>query len=158
VGADVSSFHHHIEVLEKLGCIELVDTQQRRGGKEHFYRATSTVFFDNKHWAQIPRSIQDDMSSSMLGSLLGEAATAAELGSFNRGDGEHISWTPGRVDPQGQSEAAALLDETLHRLTAILDRSAERLAEKNEPGTATTVGLLAFGTEETEPDRSNRGS
>jgi DNA-binding transcriptional ArsR family regulator len=156
VDADVSSFHHHIEVLEELGCIELVDTRQRRGGKEHFYRATSTLFFDNKHWLQTPGSVQEDLSSSMLRSLFGEAATAVASGTLNKSDGEHISWTPGRFDRQARSEAAALLDETLDRLTDILDRSAERLAENNERGTAATVGLLGFDTEKAGPGQTGR--
>src|SRR3954465_10750603 len=31
---------YHVRVLEKYDCIELVDTKQRRGATEHFYRAT----------------------------------------------------------------------------------------------------------------------
>ena len=158
VDVDVSLFHHHIQVLEELGCIELVDTRQRRGGKEHFYRAKSTVFFDKEHWPQVPESARDDISASMLRSLFGEAATAAKSGTFNRGDGDHISWTPGRFDRQARSETAALLDETLDRLTDILDRSAERLAENNERGTAATIGLLGFGTEKTDSGQSDRAS
>lgn len=37
---DVSHLAYHIRVLRKLGLIELVETKQRRGALEHFYRAT----------------------------------------------------------------------------------------------------------------------
>ena len=37
---DVSHLAYHIRVLRKLGFIELVETRQRRGALEHFYRAT----------------------------------------------------------------------------------------------------------------------
>ena len=37
---DVSHLAYHIRVLRKLGLIELVETRQRRGALEHFYRAT----------------------------------------------------------------------------------------------------------------------
>lgn len=39
LGVDVSLLAYHIRVLRKLGCIELVETKQRRGALEHFYRA-----------------------------------------------------------------------------------------------------------------------
>jgi len=37
---DVSHLAYHIRVLRQLGLIELVETRQRRGALEHFYRAT----------------------------------------------------------------------------------------------------------------------
>lgn len=38
IGADVRTVAYHVRVLRKLGCIELVETQQRRGAVEHLYR------------------------------------------------------------------------------------------------------------------------
>ena len=40
---DVRSVAYHVRVLRKLGCIELVETQQRRGAIEHIYRAVDGV-------------------------------------------------------------------------------------------------------------------
>jgi predicted ArsR family transcriptional regulator len=39
LGLDVRHVAYHVRVLRKLGCIELVETQQRRGAVEHLYRA-----------------------------------------------------------------------------------------------------------------------
>jgi DNA-binding transcriptional ArsR family regulator len=38
LGLDVRHIAYHVRVLRKLGCIELVETQQRRGAIEHIYR------------------------------------------------------------------------------------------------------------------------
>ena len=38
---DVRSVAYHVRVLRKLGCIELVETQQRRGAVEHIYRVVN---------------------------------------------------------------------------------------------------------------------
>jgi len=38
IDADVRTVSYHVRVLRKLGCIELVETQQRRGAVEHIYR------------------------------------------------------------------------------------------------------------------------
>ncbi len=46
---------YHVRVLEKYDCIELVDTKQRRGATEHFYRATRRQFLSDKEWSRLPR-------------------------------------------------------------------------------------------------------
>jgi predicted transcriptional regulator len=38
LGVDVRSVAYHVRVLRELGCIELIDAQQRRGAVEHIYR------------------------------------------------------------------------------------------------------------------------
>jgi DNA-binding transcriptional ArsR family regulator len=44
LGLDVRSVAYHVRVLKKLGCIELVETQPRRGAVEHIYRAAGWIF------------------------------------------------------------------------------------------------------------------
>jgi predicted transcriptional regulator len=38
LGLDVRGVAYHVRVLRELGCIELVETKQRRGAVEHVYR------------------------------------------------------------------------------------------------------------------------
>lgn len=38
LGVDVRSVAYHVRVLRELECIELIETQQRRGAIEHIYR------------------------------------------------------------------------------------------------------------------------
>lgn len=38
LGLDVRTVAYHVRVLRELGCIELAETQQRRGAVEHIYR------------------------------------------------------------------------------------------------------------------------
>jgi DNA-binding transcriptional ArsR family regulator len=40
LGEDLRSVAYHVRVLHRLGCIELVETRQRRGATEHFYKVT----------------------------------------------------------------------------------------------------------------------
>jgi DNA-binding transcriptional ArsR family regulator len=40
LGKDVRGIAYHVRVLRELGCIELVETHQRRGAVEHVYRVT----------------------------------------------------------------------------------------------------------------------
>ncbi len=60
-GASLSNVVRHFRRLEKLGCIELVDVKtggQRRGGREHFYRAVQRSLFDESIWANLPSSLR----------------------------------------------------------------------------------------------------
>lgn len=43
LGLDVRSVAYHVRVLRQLGCIELVETPQRRGAVEHIYRIADWV-------------------------------------------------------------------------------------------------------------------
>jgi predicted transcriptional regulator len=46
LGVDVRSIAYHVRVLRELGCIELIDTQQRRGAIEHIYRVVGPASSD----------------------------------------------------------------------------------------------------------------
>jgi DNA-binding transcriptional ArsR family regulator len=40
LGLDLRKVAYHVRVLRRLGCIELVETEKRRGAVEHIYRVT----------------------------------------------------------------------------------------------------------------------
>ncbi len=40
LGLDLRTVAYHVRVLKRLGCIELVETEKRRGAVEHIYRVT----------------------------------------------------------------------------------------------------------------------
>lgn len=146
LGADVSSFYHHVEELEKLGCIERVKSERRRGAKEHFFKARTSLFFDDSAWQKLPRSLKDDQTVSSLQYLFDEVVGALEEGTFNARENPHVSWMPCLIDSQGWDEATALMNQTLDGLMAIRQAAALRLAEAGEQGIPATMGILAFET------------
>jgi predicted transcriptional regulator len=146
LGSDVSAFYHHIEQLEKLGCIERVKTLPKRGAREHVFRARSTVFFDDEALRNLPTSLRSDLTTSFVQRMFDEVARSLTTrGALSRDSTEHISWRPAQVDRQGWREATSLLDETLQRLNTILEQSSARLADGAEP-TTMSVAMLAFET------------
>ncbi len=146
VGADVSSFYHHVEELEKLECIERVATKRRRGASEHFFQARRTVFFDDSAWRQIPATMRADLATRFIQAIIDDATIALQSGTFTRRGDEHLSWTPGDFDEVGWKKATELMAQTLERLTAIQRESADRLAESGGECVSGTVGILAFET------------
>lgn len=146
IGADVSSFYHHIEELERLGCIERVESRRRRGAWEHFFLAKQTVFLDDEAWRRLPPSLRADLAGSFVQHLLDDAVSAFERGALSENADEHVTWIPVLFDQQAWEETTALLNKTLERLAAIQKQSAKRLTSAEASPIAATVGILAFET------------
>jgi DNA-binding transcriptional ArsR family regulator len=146
VGADVSSFYHHVEELERLECIERVTSKRRRGASEHFFRATTCLFFDDAAWQKVPSTLKEDQTVSNLQRLFDDVVVALEKRTFDARENPHVSWMPGFVDAQAWDEATALMNQTLDGLMAIREAAALRLAEAGERGIPVTMGILAFET------------
>jgi DNA-binding transcriptional ArsR family regulator len=154
IGADVSSFYHHVEELEKLECIERVATKRRRGANEHFFRAKTTVFFSDEAWQRIPATLRSDLAARFIQAIIDDVTIALQSGTITRRGDEHMSWTPGDFDEAGWKEATELMTQTLNRLTSIQKESADRLAESGGKCVSGSVSILAFET----PHSGRRGS
>jgi DNA-binding transcriptional ArsR family regulator len=146
LGADVSSFYHHVEELERLGCIEKVTSERRRGVREHFFRAKRTVFFDDEAWRRMPESLREDVAVSSLQFLFDDVLGALSTGMLDARDDRHVSWTPGSFDAEGWSEAMDLMNRTLDQLSQIQEAAEKRLASGAFPEISATMAILAFET------------
>lgn len=135
---------YHVRVLEKYDCIELVDTKQRRGATEHFYRATRRQFLTDSEWSRLPQSLRPGLSGAMLKSAFDDVEEALDAGTFDEIDDRHLSRTPMVVDKKGWDDAATLLSGALDRLLEIQAEASERLAGSDEEGTLSKVVMLHF--------------
>lgn len=144
---------YHVRVLEKYDCIELVDTKQRRGATEHFYRATRRQLLTDDQWAQMPASLRPGMAAAVLKSIFEDIEAASKAGTLEEVDDLHISRTPMVLDEQGWSDVANLLNNSLDRLIEIQAESNGRLGQSKEEGTLSRVHLLHFKSP--KPHESN---
>jgi DNA-binding transcriptional ArsR family regulator len=135
---------YHVRVLEKYDCIELVDTKQRRGATEHFYRATRRQFLSDSEWARMPQSLRPGLSGAMLKSVFDDIEEAVKSGTLDEKEDRHLSRTPMVVDRQGWEEVSTLLSETLDRVLEIQGESNERLTNSDEEGLLSKVEILHF--------------
>ena len=101
---------YHVRVLEKYDCIELVDTKQRRGATEHFYRATRRQFLSDAEWARMPQVLRPGLSGAMLKAAFNDIEEAVREGTMDEIEDRHLSRTPMVVDKQGWGETASLLE------------------------------------------------
>jgi len=135
---------YHVRVLEKYDCIELVDTKQRRGATEHFYRATRRQFLSDSEWARMPQSLRPGLSGAMLKSMFDDIEEAVKSGTFDDKEDRHLTRTPMVVDKEGWGHVNSVLLETYDKLIEIQAESQGRLAKSGEQGMNTKVDMLHF--------------
>lgn len=141
---------YHVRVLEKYDCIELVDTKQRRGATEHFYRATRRQFLSDAEWARMPESLRPGLSGAMLKSVVEDLDESMKSGTLDEMPDRHLSRTPMVVDQQGWTDVSTLLKSTLERLLEIQTEASERMAKGGEEGIPSKVHLLHFKSPDSE--------
>ncbi len=98
---------YHVRVLEKYDCIELVDTKQRRGATEHFYRATRRQFLSDAEWSRMPTVLRPGLSGAMLKAVFDDIEEAVSKNTFDEIEDRHLSRVPMVVDKQGWDDVAA---------------------------------------------------
>jgi predicted ArsR family transcriptional regulator len=135
---------YHVRVLEKYDCIELVDTKQRRGATEHFYRATRRQFLTDSEWARLPKSLRPGLSGAMLKSAFDDVEEALDKGTLDELEDRHLSRTPMVVDKKGWEDTVDLLAGTLDRLLEIQTEATERLAADEVESMLAKVVMLHF--------------
>lgn len=148
---------YHVRVLEKYDCIELVDTKQRRGATEHFYRATRRQFLTDSEWSRMPSALRPGLSGAMLKSLFDDVEEAVNKGTFDELDDRHLSRVPMVVDKQAWTDVADLLSGTLDRVLEIQAEASQRLAESGEEGMLTKVEMLHFKSPPPEDEADAQG-
>jgi hypothetical protein len=146
---------YHVRVLEKYDCIELVDTKQRRGATEHFYRATRRQFLTDSEWSRMPESLRPGLSGAMLKAAFDDVEEAITSGTFDELDDRHLSRTPMVVDKKGWDDASSLLAETLDKLLAIQAEASQRLSASGETGMLSKVVMLHFKSPDAKGEASN---
>jgi DNA-binding transcriptional ArsR family regulator len=135
---------YHVRVLEKYDCIELVDTKQRRGATEHFYRATRRQFLNDNEWSRLPKSLRPGLSGAALKTAFDDIEEALDRGTFDELEDRHLSRTPMVVDKKGWEDSAEVLAGTLDRLLEIQAEANKRLSQSGEESMLAKVVMLHF--------------
>ena len=141
LGAKLPNVSYHVRFLERLGVLELVDTQPRRGALEHYYRASGRLRVTGKAWAQVPDIVKNAMVAATLDQIVQYVQAGALIGGFDRADA-HASRQPMVLDAQGFNELGAALDDLLDRANVIAAESARRVASDNNHGDERDAGLV----------------
>ena len=137
----LTNVSYHVRMLHDLGCIELVETEPRRGALEHYYRAIVRPFFGERDWKRLPKNARGSISDAVLQLVWDDAAEAIKSGLFDEREDRHLSRSVLAVDEQGWEELHDVLAETLDRAMQIQADSASR-ASKGDDGGTFSVNLV----------------
>ena len=135
---------YHVRALLDLGCIELVDTAQRRGAIEHYYRAVVRPFFSDRDWKRLPRTGRQAISDAALKVIWEDVAAALKTGTFEGRADRHLSHTDVVLDEEGWQEAARLLSSMIKDIDRVVSDSERRLKASGEDGIPTTIVAMQF--------------
>jgi len=137
---------YHTRALDRYGALELVDTAQKRGATEHFYKATPGAFVGGPPWRKVPKSIRGGISAATLQTFLDKAIAALEAGTLDGRDDTVFRWMPLFLDEQGWKEVVAIMEEATKLMLAAHVGSQDRLSASGEKPLSTVVGQAAFET------------
>jgi DNA-binding transcriptional ArsR family regulator len=126
----LTNVSYHVRMLHDLGCIELVETEPRRGALEHYYRAVVRPFFGERDWKRLPKNARGSISDAVLQLVWEDASEAIKGGLFDEREDRHLSRSVLSVDEQGWGDLNELLVQTLDSAMQIQADSASR-ASKN---------------------------
>jgi DNA-binding transcriptional ArsR family regulator len=135
---------YHVRALLDLGCIELVDTAQRRGAIEHYYRAVVRPFFSDRDWKRLPRSGRQAISDAALKIIWEDVSAALKAGTFENRPDRHLSHNDVVLDETAWKEVAKLLNGMITEVERIASASAARLKKSGDDGISTTVVAMQF--------------
>jgi DNA-binding transcriptional ArsR family regulator len=145
VGLSVNYVAYHVNELQKLGYLELVKTEPRRGTVEHYYRAKRLFLLDDSEWERLPKPVKAGFNVEIFGSIIADVKEALEADTFDSRNA-HLSRTRLRVDERGWDELMNLLERTLHRILDLKAECAERLEASGEEAIPVAVSIVNFET------------
>ena len=144
LGKSVESVAHHVRELKKAGLIELVDTDTRRGGVQHFYKAIARPIFDTTAWESLPKILRELESVWTAQTIVGELREAFDARTFDSRPGRALVRMNIVVDDEGFDEIEAVERERLEALHDIAVRSATRMEKSGERGFTTATASMAY--------------
>lgn len=145
LGEPLGNIAYHVRELEKYGCIELIDTKQRRGATEHYYRALARTLIDTETWARLSFEERQPTSRYGLQCVIADAIAADNAGTFDSRADRHLTYFPVNVDEEGWAKIAAACDDFLDLVMKVQEESTNRSARApDQPAISAVASLLFF--------------
>jgi hypothetical protein len=146
-GGSVSRVDRHFKRLAEHRWLRLIRAESggsRRGGTEHFYRATEPAVFDHETWSLLPYSIRIAFSWKTFRQLAERVRDALRAGTLDARAESRLSWAPLLLDQLGWERVAAAVDALFESLFEEQAEATDRIAKTGARAMLATVALAAF--------------
>ncbi len=146
-GGSAARVERHFKRLAEYGWLRLVREEsggRRRGGCEHFYRATELAILDLETFSLFPYSIRAAFSWTTFKQLGARFREALEAGTFDASPDRILDFTSLDVDELGRERVIAALDDLFDALQEEQAEARLRIFESGEKPLLMTVGLAVF--------------
>jgi DNA-binding transcriptional ArsR family regulator len=141
---NLNTASNHVRELLKMGLIELVRTEPRRGAVEHFYRAVMQPVWNEEQWAALSVKERQEYVTWVVQLVNCDVAEALLAGTFNKRPDTHNSRSHLLVDEQGRRELKEIQDDALEASRAVEVASAKRLEKKRSEVFPLNVVMLSI--------------
>lgn len=147
-GGSLSRVDQHFKKLAEHKWLRLVRVEgpdsRRRGGVEHFYRATELAVIDNETWALVPYSVRVSMSWRAFETLATRVREALDANTLEARPGSQLSCTTMNLDQLGWERVLGAVEAMFESIFEEQADSRLRIWHSGESPMMATVALAAF--------------
>jgi DNA-binding transcriptional ArsR family regulator len=147
-GGSISRITRNFERLEEHGWLRLVRREgpggRRRGGVEHFYRATELAFFDAESWALMPYSIRVACTWNIFNQITPRLREGMEATSLVTGLNRDLSCKQLLLDQIGWERAIEAVHAQFVSQFEEQEDARRRVTGSGEELTRADIFLIAF--------------
>jgi len=147
---DLQRVAYHVRYLAGIldhssePLIELVDTDQRRGGTQHFYRIIGRQRVDIETSETLPQAVREDLSMVAVDRIVADLLGAQLDGTLDSHPQRSLMQISGRVDDEGMYRLAELVEKHVTAVEEVLAESERRIGDSEKPDIPIVSGTLVF--------------
>lgn len=131
-GVALGNAAYHFRVLEKAGCLEVVDEKRRRGATEHFFEPVQRALTWTREYEDLPDIVKQNLDAIGLRGYVEAIGDAVDAGRYCEREESHIAYDRIWTDAAGFAKASKVMDRALKELLAITNETRQRLMENPE--------------------------
>jgi DNA-binding transcriptional ArsR family regulator len=146
-GGSVARVERHFKRLAQYGWLELVREEsggERRGGREHFYRATELAILDDKISSLLPYSVRAVYGWMAFKRLAEQVRGALDGDTFDARSDRRLSSTSLLLDRLGWDRVVGAIAGLFEGLRSEQEEARLRIFESGEKPFLVTNALVAF--------------
>jgi hypothetical protein len=144
LGVKLNKADYDVGELEKMGLVEPVGTEMRRGQKTTIYRAVMRPVFSNEEWGELSQDERERYALWVQQLVLRDIAVAWHARTFQARAESHTSRSPLRVDEQGWKRLSEIQDGAMTAGREAEVESVDRVRESGDESKLINVRVAMF--------------